>query len=134
MMGVTPRRVLAFVTAAFALTISCGPTCEEKVVQEVLSPDRSYKVSVYSSLCGFNIASNTQVSILPATRSPRGRSNVFAANASGAETARGPHGGPRVSARWLQNRVVEISYDRAGSIVRREEQYEGFTVRYRPIR
>jgi hypothetical protein len=129
----SPPRTLALVLAVVGMTINCAPTCEDRVTQEVLSPDRSYKVSVYSSLCGFNIASNTQVSILPANQSPHGRSNVFAVNASGGEATRGPHGGPAVSVRWLDNRSVEITYDSAGSVVRREERHKEFAVSYRPV-
>lgn len=125
--------MLLAATLAPPLLVSCGPTCEDKLVQEVVSPDRAYKATVYSSLCGFNVASNSQVSIVPVSEAAGGRSNVFAANASGAEAVRGPHGGPLVSARWLGNRTLEIAYDTASSVVRHEERYNEFTVRYRVL-
>jgi hypothetical protein len=130
-------RVTAWMVLAATLTaaplVSCEPTCEVKVIQEILSPDRAYKATVYSSLCGYNIASNTQVSIVPVSEAAGGRSEIFGANASGAEAARGPYGGPLVSARWMGNRTLEITYDTAGSVVRREERYKNFTVRYRAL-
>ena len=118
---------------SFLLIGACSPTCEEKIVQEVMSPDGANKAVVYSSLCGFNIDYNTQVSILRASEVAEGRSNVFGSNATGAETARGPFGGPVVSARWLGSRTLEISYDPAGSEVRTHERYKDFTIRYRTL-
>lgn len=120
-------------TLAVAPLAGCKPECESKVVQEVPSPDGTYKATVYSSLCGFNIDSNTQVSIIPASAEAGGRSNVFAANASGAEKAHGPYGGPRVTPRWVGRKTLEIAYDTAGSLVRHEKRYQDFTVIYRPL-
>ena len=126
------RIPLAAVLSMAALA-GCEPNCENKRVADVLSPDRSHKAAVYSSLCGFNIASNTQLSILPAADSAHGRSNVFGANVSGGETARGPHGGPLVSARWLDDRTLEIAYDTAASVIWREERLDDFIIRYRSL-
>lgn len=123
---------LAATTVAATLA-SCAPNCDDRVIHEQLSPTRSHKATVYSSLCGFNIASNTQVSILAASDSARGRSNIFAANISGGEAMRGPHGGPLVSARWLRDGTLEIAYDTASSVIWRKQRYGEFTIKYRAL-
>lgn len=128
-MGRTPSRwpqlaaagcwgALLALGAGLALLLLADPWCENRVLADVAAPSGGQRAVVVARDCGRPAGVSTQVSVrpawMPAWLRARGGGNVLALDRGDAGRGRapaGPGGGPRVAARWLGPRVLEVRYD-----------------------
>jgi len=113
---------------------SCLSPCDNEVLQEVPSPEGSYKAVVFQRDCGATTDFSTRVSVLPqGSEAPKGGGNVFVVDTSNGAAPVGPSGGPRVSVEWVADRRLVIAYDPRARTFRKEPNEAGVVVEYRSL-
>lgn len=99
---------------------SCGfdPLCENKVKQEIVSPDDSRKAVLFERNCGATTRYSYQISVLPRdAKLPSGPGNTFSSYAENPEV------------RWEGDRHLLIKYPKT-SRFRAESSVADVTIRY----
>ena len=100
------------VAAGLAGLVLLDPLCSNTVMTDVASPDGQRHAVVFRRSCRVINTRSIQVSVLPRWRSAaRYGGNVFAGDAAFWPTPAHPSGEPRVAARWLDRRTLEVRYD-----------------------
>uniref|UniRef100_B8HJV7 Lipoprotein n=1 Tax=Cyanothece sp. (strain PCC 7425 / ATCC 29141) TaxID=395961 RepID=B8HJV7_CYAP4 len=111
--------LLSLLVLAFGLA-SCGfdPLCENKVKQEIISPDGSQKAVLFERNCGATTRYSYQISVLPrAAKLPSGPGNTFSSYVENPEV------------RWEGDRQLLIKYPKT-SPFRAESSVADVAIRY----
>jgi hypothetical protein len=110
---------LACLVFAVAMLAACS---KNTIKQEIVSPDGARKIVIFVRDGGATTALGTQISILPRNSDlPNWWGNTFMSEFS-----------DPVTARWIDPKSVEISYEKGGRITRTEPLVEGISVSYQP--
>jgi hypothetical protein len=123
---VASLRNMMFASCAILLTcLSPGCTmfsCENEVIERVVSPDGSLEAIIFDRECGATTSSTTQVSVhIAGATLPDEGGNVFVAATDQSHGPLGPWGGPKVSVRWIDTDTLQISYDPRTHVSSRNE-------------
>jgi len=114
-----------------ASTVACSNFgCGNTVLADVPSPDRRRHVAVFTRDCGATTDFSTQVSVLRTGRTLRGGGNVFVADADHGRAVTASGRGPWVAVRWLDAHTIEIRYDSAARLFKREARYDETELRF----
>jgi hypothetical protein len=125
--GRIPSAGAALLLATLA---GCDSGCANTVLSDAASPDGRRHAVVFERDCGATTGFSTQVSVLPAGRSPSGGGNVFVAEGGHGRAAPGPGGGPRVAVRWLGRRTLEVRFDGRARVLTRDARHDETDVRF----
>ena len=106
----------------FALALSGCDMCENTIQKNILSPDGSKKIVIFTRDCGATTAYSSQISILNKQASlPNWFGNTFTSDFS-----------DPVTARWIDPRHVEISYLKGGRVSTAKSSVDGISISYSP--
>lgn len=113
------RFLFPVLTTALALPGCMNPECENEVREELVSPDRTHKVVIFSRNCGVTTGFNCQASILPVGASlPDDGGNAFIFD----------HGEAKVA--WLDAKTLSVSVGGSARTFKREEAVQGIKLVY----
>lgn len=115
---------------AFVL-LACGDGgCQNTVLNDVHSPDNLHRAVVFVRSCGATTDFSTNVSIVSGARTVEGAGNVFTADTDHGQAIASPNGGPKVAARWIDARMVEVRYDAHARVFQETARKEGISVQF----
>lgn len=105
--------------------------CDNEIISEAFSPDKTRRVVVFQRGCGATTGFNTQVSVLLAGRSlPNTVGNLFIGDADHGAAPAGLNGGPRVRVKWEDARSLTITHHPKVRIFKSEPVIDGVQVKY----
>ena len=119
--------ILAFVAAVDACI---EPSCGNKVLRDLPSPDNRRHVVVFTRDCGATTGFSTQVSVLTRVRDATDAGNVFIADTDHGRIPAGPGGGPDVIAQWLDSRTLRIRYRAGARVVKQDNRHDDIDVQF----
>jgi hypothetical protein len=122
-------RLLWSSASILLLVVLAGCGCDYLIAAEETRPVGDLKASVFTAACGLNVSVNTRVSIFPAGKRPRGKSNVFGV-IFGDDGKRTSQGGPMVTATWVGNDTLLITYGKSATIRKQVHAFDGIVIRY----
>lgn len=113
----------------------CGSMgCGDEVVQHEPSPFGEGVAVVFVRNCGATAGFVTQVALIgQADAGSRDRNVVFVADGDHGAAPSGPGGGPRVRARWIDARHVELAHHPRARTFRQETEHAGVRITYVPL-
>ena len=115
------RFLLPVLTTALALPGCMNPECENEVREELVSPDGTYKLVIFSRNCGATTGPNCQASILPVGASlPDDGGNAFIFDRE-AKVA------------WLDSKTLSVSVGGSARTFKREEAVQGIKLVYSEV-
>src|ERR1043166_8245063 len=107
--------------------------CTNSPVGEYWSPTYVRRLVVFERSCGSTTGFSTQVSLLPASRDwPRGVGNVFVADDDHGSESLGERHTLKLTALWLTEDRVLISYSAKARVFRRQSEVNGVAIQYNP--
>ena len=102
--------VIAIGSLLFVVLIP-GFLCDNRLIEEVLSPDGKMKAVVFRRECSSSGDYATQVSIVPAgTGLPSGVGNIFIANTNDGAAPLSNTGAPAVEVHWRDQTFLVLSH------------------------
>ena len=128
------RRTLVILTLGVCAVcpLACS-LCTNSPVGEYWSPTHVRRLVVFERSCGSTTGFSTQVSLLPASRDwPRGVGNVFVADDDHGSESLGERHTLKLSALWLTEDRVLISYSAKARVFRRKSEVNGVAIQYNP--
>jgi hypothetical protein len=126
----SPSTCVLAILALLSRAAGCDVGCANRAVSEAVSPDGRRHAVVFRRDCGATTGVSTEVSVLPAGRSPSGSGNVFGADGDHGRAPTGSGGGPAVRVRWLDQRTLEVRYDGRARVLRRDARHDDTDVRF----
>jgi len=117
---------------AASVAAGCDPGCANRVLGDIPAPDARHHAVIFMRSCGATTDVSTQISVLPAGRSPAGAGNVFVADTDHGRAPAGPGGGPTVAVRWLDGHTLEVRYDHRARVFTQRARSNGTDLRFLP--
>jgi hypothetical protein len=118
-----------FTPILLILCSACDP-CDNHILQEELTPDRTQKAVVFQRQCGSFGGTSTQVSVLPASARPFAGGNIFGADTNANETLAMPSGGPPIAVKWINEHELQVSYDGRIRVFQSEKKLGDVAITY----
>jgi hypothetical protein len=120
---------IVFLANTGCLDLSKG--CENEVVQEVISPNKTYRVLIFEHNCGATTGYSTHISILPiSTQFSNDMGNVFICDGDHGKAPSGLGGGPPVLVEWKNENSLVITYDSRSRVFSSITYLQGITISY----
>lgn len=105
--------------------------CDNEIISETPSPDKTRKVVVFQRGCGVTTGFNTQVSVLSAGRTlPNSEGNLFIGDTDHGVAPSGLGGGPEVRVKWDDAHFLTITHHPKVRIFKSEPVIDGVQVKY----
>lgn len=118
---------------SFVVFSALDSMCSNETLDELPSPDGSFKAISFTRDCGATTDFSTQVSILrPNSSLPDEGGNIFVAETGRAPS--GPGGGPSVTLRWLSPTELAIAHHPDARLFKAVRQFTGVRVIYEESR
>ncbi len=115
------------------LNVGCAPSCSNKIVAEVLSPDAGTMAVVFARDCGATTGFSTHVSVVAAhDHEPEGVGNVFVSDDNHGAAGLRTDNTLDVSVRWLSNTRMLIRYPARARVFVKNTQVRGVVIDYEP--
>lgn len=118
------------VLAVYLSTASCGPSCANDELNEIVSPDGGHYAYVFTRNCGATTGFNAQISVQDRRGNDGRVGNVFIADGGGPKRILTPL--EHVQVGWV-NSVLVIRYGRDLRIFKKEERVNGIKIVYRIV-
>ncbi|MEZ5328014.1 MAG: hypothetical protein R3F19_23465 [Verrucomicrobiales bacterium] len=104
---------------SFLTACGLGMECENRVLEEIPSPDRSKKIVLFSRECGATIGINTQATLLNSNENlPDESGNVFIIDDGSAKVA------------WKDDSTVLVIFTGGPRNFKRETEVKGVRIQY----
>ena len=118
--------------AVILLVVSggCAPVCENKVLSEIISPDRLHRAVLFNRSCGATTGNSLQVSVLDRDGTLASGGNLFVADQPAEEA---PAIDPAVRLRWQSNGQLLVRYDPRLWIFKQDGEATGIGAMYEPL-
>jgi hypothetical protein len=105
--------------------------CDNEIISEALSPDKTRRVVVFQRGCGATTGFNTQVSVLlTGRRLPNTEGNLFIGDTDHGAAPASLNGGPRVRVKWEDAHSLTITHHPKVRIFKSEPVIDGVQVKY----
>lgn len=100
------------------------------MLQDIPSPDGRRHVVVFTRRCERTDGFSTEASVLTKGRTSQAGGNVFASDTDHNDAVAVADRGPRVAARWIDSRTIEIRYDIHARVLTRVDRHDDTDIRF----
>lgn len=119
------------------MALSCDPLnfrfwgCENKIIQEVVSPNSENKAVIFSCACGATSSLATHLSILrKGNKLPNDYGNVFQCDTDSGKAPYIPGQGAHLEIKWLSDNELLVVYDSRCRTGTKNVEYKGIKIKY----
>ncbi len=98
--------------------------CKNSIIEEIPSPDKKYKIVIFTRDCGATTDYSTQVSLLSENDKLQNKvGNILIADTDHGKAPAGPGGGPLINASWENNDKIVLQYNKQARIFKAENKF-----------
>ncbi|MCF0072249.1 hypothetical protein LZD49_17345 [Dyadobacter sp. CY261] len=129
--------ILGGLVASVILLIGCfllwAPGCEDTICEILYSPDRSHKVILYTRNCGATTGFGTHIALAQSDEDIDDGTTIFVADDDHgkAEGHPGYYELIDISAKWIDDDSLELSYDKNARLFTDKDAARGITIIHR---
>jgi hypothetical protein len=106
--------------------------CGNKIIRTEFSPDKKYKIVIFSRDCGATTDFSTQVSILKVAEKLENESgNIFSADSEHGKAKIDENNIVAIKSKWINNNKVIITYDKNARLFKTENSFNEIEIEYR---
>jgi hypothetical protein len=126
--------ILVFFIGIIYLTFQPNEMCGNHLIESKFSPNKQFKVIIFSRECGATTGNSTQISIVDYDEKleKNDRGNIFIGDYNHGE-AKMKGEIINVYTKWLNDKTLIIEYDEKARIFKNEDSEDGINILYRKI-